>query len=388
MNILHVIPTYVPAYRYGGPVRSVHGLAEAQAASGDRVVVFTTDRDGVGRLDVPEGSPVRVGSHEARYFPVGFPAPLGRSPAMGSALSAEIRLFDIVHLHSVFLWPTRAAARAARRAGKRYVVSPRGMLAGDLIRRRGSLRKRLWIALVERRTLAESSGIVASSGLESEELRALGLDLAQVFEVPNGVDPEELRAPRPEQISPEVAGVVDAGPYALLFGRYSWKKGIGLAIRATSKVPGIRLVCAGPDDEGLRPGLEELAESLGLRDRVRFLPELRGPDRAAILRGARVTLLPSLSENFGNSGLESLACGTPVIVSRGVGLAATVESCDAGWVVDADEAALAGGLEEAFADPDAASEAGARGRRTVLESFSWSVVANRMRAVYEEVLAR
>ena len=37
MRILHVTPTYLPAVRYGGPIRSVHGLAKAQAARGHDV---------------------------------------------------------------------------------------------------------------------------------------------------------------------------------------------------------------------------------------------------------------------------------------------------------------------------------------------------------------
>jgi glycosyltransferase involved in cell wall biosynthesis len=172
MRILHVIPTYVPAYRYGGPVRSVHGLAEAQAAAGDEVAVFTTDVDGPGRLEVPLAVPVAVGRHVARYFPVASPRRLMRSPAMRPALARELPGRDLVHLHSVFLWPTLAAARAALRAGIPYVVSPRGMLDPELVRRRGALRKRLWIALFERRTLAGAARIVATSAQEAELLAA------------------------------------------------------------------------------------------------------------------------------------------------------------------------------------------------------------------------
>jgi hypothetical protein len=39
------------------------------------------------------------------------------APALGRALESEIGKFDVVHLHSVFLWPTWAAGRAAREAG-------------------------------------------------------------------------------------------------------------------------------------------------------------------------------------------------------------------------------------------------------------------------------
>jgi hypothetical protein len=57
---------------------------------------------------------------------------------MGKVLDVMIDRYDVVHLHSVFLWPTFAAARAAHRRGVPYVVSPRGMLVPDLIARKRS----------------------------------------------------------------------------------------------------------------------------------------------------------------------------------------------------------------------------------------------------------
>lgn len=387
MRILHVIPTYVPAYRYGGPIRSVHGLAEAQAASGDRVTVFTTNTDGAGRLDVPTGRPVRVGGHEVRYFATSFPRRLGRAPSLARELRRDVREFDLAHLHSVFLWPTWSAARGARRATRPYLVSPRGMLDRELIRRRGALRKRLWIALVERKTLAGCARIVITSAVEGEELRALGLALSPVVEVPNGVDLRELAPPAPDEVSSEVAAAIAAGPYTLFLGRLSWKKGLDLAIAAIARLPGARLVVAGPDDEGLRPGLARLAAERGAAGRVTWLGEVRGADRVALLRAARVATLPSASENFGNAVLEALACGVPAVVSRGVGLATAIEEAGAGEVVEREEGALACALGRYAEDAGLARRAGARGETLVRSRFTWEAVARRMRVVYEEVLA-
>lgn len=385
MNILHVIPSYVPAFRYGGPMRSVHGLACAQAAAGDRVVVMTTDADGPARLDVPLGRPVPVDGHQAWYFRTGFPRRLARAPGLIGALAAELPSFDVVHLHSVFLWPTLVAARAARRARRPYVVSPRGMLVSDLIRRRGALRKRLWIALCERRTLAESARIVVSSPLEATEIARLGLDLAPLREVPNGIDPEVLAVPDAALVSAPVAAAVAGGPYALFLGRLSWKKGIDLLLRAAAQTT-MRVLIAGPDDEGLRPRLEALAHELEQSARVAFLGEVRGADRSALLHSARVLVLVSASENFANAVLEAMACGVPVILSPAVGLAPEVERRAAGWVIPADEQHLAAALRRCLEHPDLARAAGEHGRQAVAATYSWAAVASRMSAVYHEAI--
>src|SRR5262249_2892122 len=68
MRILHVVPTYLPAVRYGGPIFAVHGLCRALARRGHHVEVFTTNVDGSGASPVPLGEPVDLDGVQIRYF--------------------------------------------------------------------------------------------------------------------------------------------------------------------------------------------------------------------------------------------------------------------------------------------------------------------------------
>src|SRR6266498_1819843 len=137
MRILHVVPTYLPAVRYGGPIFTVHGLR---------------------RL----------------YW----------SPTLGQALHHAIGKIDIVHLHSVFLWPTWAAARAARRERVPYVLSPRGMLVKDLIARRSRLAKSAWIHLIERSNVERAAALHLTSQLEATEIERFGWRLPRLCVIP------------------------------------------------------------------------------------------------------------------------------------------------------------------------------------------------------------
>ena len=389
MKLLHVVPTYLPAWRHGGPVRAVHGLARSLVARGHEVTVFTTDVHGDGRLEVPLGQPVALDGVEVWYFPTAPPRRLYRAPALGAALAARAAEFDLVHLHSIFLWPTRAAARAAARAGVPYVLSPRGMLVPDLIQRRGRLRKLAWIRLVERRTLAGAAALHVTTALEGEEARRLGVPLPPLAVVPNGVELNGTGERGPaDELPPAVRALLSGPPFVLFLGRVSWKKGLDRLIAALAHAPETVLAVAGNDEEGYRPALERLAAEHGVAGRVVFLGEVHGGTKSALLHGAAALALTSYSENFGNVVVEAMAAGLPVVVTPEVGLAEAVRESGCGVVVEGAPERLGEALRALLADPEAARAMGRRGAAAAAEHFAWPAVAREMERVYGEALAR
>src|SRR5690348_12668905 len=170
LRLLHIVPTYLPALRYGGPIRSVHALCRGLAAAGHDVHVFTTSVDGEGDSDVPLGKPVDLEGVKVTDFPSRRLRRLYWSPPMGRALAAAIPVFDLVHLHAVYLWPMWAGARIARANHIPYVSSPRGMLVPALIRRKNRWIKKAWITLIERRNLERAAVVHATSTVEADHL--------------------------------------------------------------------------------------------------------------------------------------------------------------------------------------------------------------------------
>jgi len=276
MRVLHVIPSYLPARRYGGVVFATHALCAALVRAGCEVTVYTTSVDGAVDSQVPLGEAVQMDGVSVWYFRCPILRRVCYAPNMASALEDQISLFDLVHLHSVYLWPTWAAARAARRAGIPYIVSPRGMLVERLIERRSPWVKRAWLALAGRRMLEGSAAIHATSALEAQELARFGYALPAVFEVPNGVGREpDLGATT--RMAEVLSIALSAGrPIVLYLGRVNWKKGIDRVIEAMAMVPEALLLIVGNDEEGATPGLNALAARAGVRDRVVFAGPVYG----------------------------------------------------------------------------------------------------------------
>lgn len=380
LRILHVAASYFPAVRYGGPIRSVHGLAAASVRRGHEVHVYTTNVDGDSLLDVPTDRPVDLDGVAVHYFPVPALVPAKRlwwSPQLGRSLRDHVGSFDVVHIHAVFLWPMLAAARAAARAGVPYVVAPRGMLIRDVIALKSRWVKMAWINLFERTTLARAAAVHVTAELEGAELRALGLPARHIANIANGVD-------WPREHSPLSAGPFARLPerYALFLSRITEKKGLDRLIRAWQWVPDVPLVIAGNDEENYQPRLVELARSLGIADRVLFVGPAGDTDKWALYERAQLFVLASYSENFGNVVAEAMSMGCPVVITPEVGIAPLVTSTGAGVVCDGAPENFARAINELLRDPDRRREMGRRGKEGAHAKLSWNGVAAEAEELY------
>ena len=385
LRLLHVVPTYLPAVRYGGPIKSVHALCRSLAAAAHDVHVFTTNVDGPGDSDVPLLRQVDLEGVKVTYFPSGRLRRLYWSPPMGRALSASVKDFDLVHLHAVFLWPILAGARAARAADVPYVLSPRGMFVPELIRRKSRLVKQAWIALFERRNLEKAAAILTTSSAEAGHLSSFGWTLPPVVTIPHGVDDPSPCGGAP--LSADISQAIEGGPMVLFLGRISWEKGLDRLVAALPFAPSVRAVLAGQSASGYAESLAAQARELGIADRLTIVSRhVDGADKEALFDAASAFAMTSLSENFGIASLEAMRRGVPVIATPDVGMSEIVRESGAGRVVEATPAAIGRGLEEVMADDTARRAMGEAGRAHVLAHYGWPSVADRVAGLYRSIV--
>ncbi len=387
MRLLHVVPTYLPARRYGGPIVAVHGLCRALAARGHEVEVYTTSIDGPLDSAVPHREPVMLDGVKIHYFASPRLRRLSYAPALGEALRHVMPSFDAAHLHSVFLWPTWRAARVAQAASVPYVISPRGMLVKRLIRNRNWLIKTAWIALIERANVERAAAVHLTSQVERRELDQFGWRVRRMVVAPNAVEDFDEGAFR-ETASPDIAAVGDGEPLVLFFGRLARVKGLDRLLRAFARTERGTLAIVGTDYENLVDELLQLAAALNIRHRVRMVTRtVTGADKEHVFAAARVLVLPSYSESFGNTVLEALQRGIPAIVTPEVGAAEVVTLSGGGLVVDGAAEPLGAAIASLIDDPARASAMGQDGRQYVDEHYNWRCVAAQMEALYEELRA-
>ncbi|MEK7512843.1 MAG: glycosyltransferase, partial [Patescibacteria group bacterium] len=285
MKILHVVPSYLPAYRYGGPILSVHALNKWLVRGGVEVTVFTTDADGKGTLDVQPNREVLIDGVRVWYFPRSFPRTWFYSKQLQRVLAERTREFDIVHITSVFLAASTLGAHYAKKFKKPYLISPRGSLMREPLIMKSALLKKLYLALIECRNLADAAAVHFTSEREREEYAGAGFPLKKTVVVPNGLDIESWPAAVHGDFRAKWKIPPDH-PIVLAMGRIGWKKGFDTLIPAFAcvlkKQPNALLVISGADDEGYRAVVEGMVRKHKLEKSTLFTGEFQGVDAVAL----------------------------------------------------------------------------------------------------------
>lgn len=212
-------------------------------------------------------------------------------------------------------------------------------------------------------------------------------DIAHAFAIPerkidvihNGIDTETFR-PRPEvHRRDDLLMTVASADQPL--------KGLVYLLEAlkqlTDSHPDLQLLVIGrPREDG--DTLRRIRR-LGLGDRVIFRHGLTRDEIVRHYAEATLAVVPSLYEGFGLPAGEAMACGAPVVSSRGGALAEVVG--DAGALVPpADAEALRSTIDALLRSPSRRAELAERGRRRVLERFCWRVSGERMVDYYRGML--
>ncbi len=388
MHIAHVQGIFSP--EHGGPTQSLSNYCRGQVAAGHRVAVWTLE--GYPGTSPARRLPLPVEMH---VFPLAAPARLGRSPAMRRAL-AQVEPPDVYHLHGAWLRAMAYGANAARQQRRPYVLEVMGMYEDWALRQKWH-QKRLVRWWFQDRVLREANCLHVNSQQEADDLRRLGFK-APVAVIPVGVDMEKIEDLKSEIRNQESAIEVQLKnhPFVLFLSRLHYKKGLDLLIRAwaavkKSDVSGQRsewlLAIAGTGSPEYVHECRQLAEQLGIAKQCLWLGHVDEWQKSWLYARAHCYVLPTNSENFGNTVAEALAHGTPVITTIHTPWA-DLEKHRCGWVVNNTVEALQPALMQALA-LDAASRRnmGAAGQKWVREAYSLKSVLNSVESVYHWVAA-
>ncbi len=211
-------------------------------------------------------------------------------------------------------------------------------------------------ALALRSAVRAADAIVAVSAFTRDELvDLLRVPVERVRVVPNGVDPVF-----------SFDGPAVEGDYVLAVGTLEPRKNLAATVEA-AQLAGIEVRVAGAAGWG---GVETAG----------WVGEPSDEELAALMRGARCLVYPSLYEGFGIPVLEAMACGIPVVTSRG-GATEEVAGGAAILVDPHDPASIAAGIEDAGRRRESLVEIG----RARASMFTWRRAADLVEDLWREL---
>jgi len=377
IKVAHIVPSFYPAFAYGGPTESVYQLSRALARQGAEIRVLTTDANGRHQtLEAPKDREIQMADGlTVRYCRRQWPESI--SASFLRFLPSYVRWADLVHLEAIYSFPTLPTLLMARLLHKPVVWSARGALA----RWRGARRPGLKSVYDRFCGFARGEKLIFHFTSEPEREASLkrfaGLDGVVI---PNGVH-------YPEAISHEARG---EKLRLLYLGRLDPIKGIENLIEACRRLNGPlkrkwQLTIAGGGDKRYVAALKTKIGELGLTESVAMVGRVEGRDKEKLFEQADVVVVPSHLENFCIVVAEALAHGVPVVASRGAPWP-RLESEGCGVWVDNDPESLARGIDRISRMP--LVEMGKKGRAWMRAEFSWDTIAAQTIRVYERMIGK
>ncbi len=181
------------------------------------------------------------------------------------------------------------------------------------------------------------------------------------------------------------------GVILITTSRLVHKNAVDVVIRALPLMPHVHfsVLGTGPEEQVLK----KLAKTLGVESRVEFKGHV---DHAAIpelLHRADIFIRPSRSEGMGNSFIEAMAAGLPVIATQEGGIADFLYDAKrnpdketTGWAVDKNSPEqIAEAVQSILAHPEQVIKVMKNARQLAVEKYDWNLIAKQMRDVFDSM---
>ena len=393
MRILNVTQSYAPFFEFGGPPEKVRALSEGLAQLGHEVTVLTADWGLERRVAELPGEPPAENSpfgkkREVRGVKAIYLAnwlhyhAASWNPALPRYLRARLQNFDVVHIFGLYdlLGPRTAAA--AQKLKIPYVVEPIGMFVPIV---RNLLLKRAYHRFFGNHVLRNAAALIATAEQEKSELISGGIPADKIVLRRNGV---AAPASLPEHgLFRKSLGIPSDAKLILFLGRLSQKKSPDLLLQAFAQLPPssppVHLAFVGPDESGMLARLQQMAQQLNVAPRVHFSGPLSGNPKWSAYRDADIFVLPSQNENFGNTAAESVAAGTPVIVTDQCGIAPLLDGV-AGITVPHSASSLAQTMFNLLNTPTLYAQL-KNGCATAVQRLDWGLPIREMDSLYRKL---
>lgn len=322
----------------------------------------------------------------ATMYTAGFPEPLTFSLRAARLLGGRAADFDVVHDNQTLgygLLQVLAARTALVSTIHHPITIDRrtDLAAAAGWKRRLGLHRWYGFLTMQGRVARRLPSILTVSHSSARDIvTEFGVDPERIEVIPLGVDADVFRPP----VLPRVPGRLVA-----MASADAPMKGLSTLLEAFATLRAERdlelVLVATPIAGG---ATESLVERLDITDSVRFVNGIGDVELAELIGSAEIACVPSLYEGFSLPAVEAMACGTPLVVSRGGAIPEVVgaDALCADLVTPGAVGELATALGALLDDPQRREAMSRAGRLRALECYSWVSVARATANAYQRAI--
>ncbi len=322
-KLLIIIPYFIPAYGYGGPIKVAYDQAIELLKKWYDITVVTTDAlDDKNRIkkleETIDGIKIfrfrnlfnKLAKFHNGYLPF----------AMKYWLKKNIKNYDIVHIHDILNLPAIWWSKYATKNNVKYFLHPHGTLSDTRIKSRKSFIKKTFLKIFHN-MMDWANWIFALTKQEEKEI-AKYTNNKNIFNLPNWLDLKEFE--NIEKINLHKKYNLDKNCNIFIFlWRIQYIKWLDIAFKLLSeynkKNTNRRYLIIWPD-EWEKNKLIILAKKLWISDKIIWYGMSSGKEKLSLLASGDVFLFTSRAEGFPMTILEALACRLPAFISTGCNL--------------------------------------------------------------------
>ncbi|MBR2822768.1 MAG: glycosyltransferase family 4 protein [Clostridia bacterium] len=230
------------------------------------------------------------------------------------------------------------------------------------------------------------------STLATRYLRDKGISKVTTLGV--GIDPDNLTPAPIKELPPfieEVKAQKQSSKYLLYIGRLEPRRNILFMLDVFGKTlerdPDVRLILVGKGDEDYVRACWEKAETLRLRDKICYCPQIDQKVMKELYQCCDLFLLPTRYEIFGMVLLEAMYFGVPVLTTFNGGSSTLIQDGQNGFILhEMDQNQWADQICAILKDPQLTNAVGHRASESVAQHYTWDALAPRFLELYNQRL--
>ena len=318
-KLLIIIPYFIPAYWYGGPIKVAYDHAIELIKRWYDVTVITTDAlDDKNRNKIVEETIdwikiyrfKNVSNKLAKFHNIYLPL------WMWNWLRKNIKNYDIVHIHDILNIPALLWSYYAKKNNIKYFLHPHWTLSDTRIESRKTWIKKLFLKLFQP-MLNNAKTIFALTKQEEKEIKKYTKN-KNIYILPNWVDLKEFENIKGIDLRKKYWLDKDTIIFSFIW-RLQYIKWLDIAFKLLSEYdkinPNWRYLVIWPD-EWEKDKLVKLSEKLWISDKVIWYWISTWKEKYSLLKASDVFLFTSRAEWFPMTILEALWCWLPVFISE------------------------------------------------------------------------